>query len=850
MNDARSGKKKDQTLKEQGYRSLLPSLAATVPTNLPVTRARLIGRERDVESIRALLLRDDISLLTLTGLGGTGKTTLALHVAGTLLEIFSGGVFFINLAPLNDHRLILSTIAQVLNIQEELDRSLSELLTNFLHGRSALLLLDNFEHLLDGGVVVSELLAANPLLKVVVTSREALRLREEQVVPVQPLSNENAVELFAQRAQSLNPDFSLTAENINDVTEVCQKLDGLPLAIELAALRTTVFTPQALLARLRSLDGGMRVPSKSGTPAINFLASKTRDVPARHQTLSETIAWSYDLLNATEQAVFRAASLFQGGFNLRALEATTGEGEAVLLESVSSLVDKNLVKTVQTSMIESRFTMLNTIREFAWSQAVQREDITDLRKKYLDYYLTIAQAAELGFRSREQVLWLDCLDEENANLQTAFGWGFSSPFASEEWVKSIETLAHLQRYWLLRAHFATGGYWLERARTILDSESLKYNEEDTPLPLLHQKARIYGLLGYLNWIMGKYSIAHDLLQTSLSVYQRLGDERGIGEALNGVAVNWEYMGEFEQARDYYLQSLAIMQKIGDRWQEMRLHINAGNANVGLGDFESGQTHLDAALTLARELGDDYYLAACLQGIGYLEFRQEKYDQAAGTLRDSKALFEKMDVPFIYVWTLVSLARVLAEIKQNKETAVLLQEAIQLTEHQKDRNLRRTLLETCIVFCLSLGRAETAVKFLGCLDAHFSGEQEVIAPVDRMILEALIRKIKDSQNSKQYLKTREMGAEMTVDTAFDLALSICNEVLDEKPLPAPTDDLLTDREREVLLLLAKGKSNEEISREIVVVEKTVEKHVANILRKLQVKNRTEAAAWAMAVHLDK
>lgn len=822
----------------------LPGLSETIPTNLTAQRKRLIGRHREIAALRSLLLRDDINLVSITGSGGAGKTTLATSVASSVMESFPSGVFFIDLEPLNDASQILPAIFQTLKLREESNHSLQETLNDFFSRRAILLVLDNFEHLMGGAKLAGELLETHTLLKMLVTSREPLRLRHEQVFPLEPLSNDDAVELFTQRARALNPNFSPVGENAEAVSRICHQLDGLPLAIELAAQRISIFTPQSLLARLQSSDAGTVAPLKAEPTVLDFLTSKTRDLPTRHQALGNTIAWSYGLLNEYEQHVLRVASMFQGGFSLRALEKTIGGDEASLLEAIASLVDKNLLKTVETPLSESRFSMLNTIREFAWAQMLQHENIHALREKYLDYYHGLARDAELGFRSKEQVYWLDTIDVENANLQVALGWGMAAEFGSEIWNKGIDILAHLQRYWLLRGHFATGAQWQERARAIIDAQFNMLGDEDAPIFLLEQRGRVYGLSGYLHWIMGRYHGAKKLLQISLDIFQSLGDESKLWEAMNSVAVNLEYMGEFEQSREYYRRALYITQKIGDRWQEMRLLINTGNACIGLGDFDEGQTHLQSALTLARELGDDYYVAACFQGIGYLEFRQKRFARAESSLRQSLALFEKMDVPFIYVWTVVSLARVLAESDRHAETSALLIQSIQLAEFQKDRNLYRTMLETFVAFCISLRKWEEAAQFLGCMEESFSGENDVIAPVDQVIFQNLIKHVQEMITAVAFVKAKRIGAEMDVQHAFDLAVSICNETLTGKPLTPPIDDPLTMREREVLILLAKGRSNAEISQELVVVEKTVEKHVANILRKLAVKNRTEAAAWAV------
>ena len=819
----------------------LPDLTSTIPANLPLQTTRFVGRYEEMMSLRLLLLREDIRLVTITGFGGAGKTTLSLRIASTLLEQFPSGVFFVSLEPLTDPAQILSTILQALKLREEQNTTLQQTLDDFLSQRAILLVLDNFEHLIEGASLVNELLEKHEYLKILTTSREPLRLRREQVFPLEAMPIQDAVELFAQRARTLKPSFSLNDEEAKAVSHICEKLDGLPLAIELAAQRITLFPPRTLLARLQSSDLNLSATSEPASNVLSFLTSKTRDLPARHQTLQKTIAWSYGLLNADEQRVFRAASLFLGGFQLEALQTVTDMEEALLLDAVSSLVDKNLLRVNPSLAGESRFTMLITIREYAWTQALKLEDMTALKKRYIGYYLVLARDAEQGFRGNDQVQWLDRLDIDIANLQTALGFALENGYESPFWQSGYQMLIHLQRYWLLRAHYTAGLSWLEKAKTILDRQ-IQNSITDISTELLYQKSKVYGLLGYVYWIMGRYATAKELHGISLAAARTLNDKKLLWEILNNNAVNLEYMGEFEAARTYYEQALQIIKTLGDRWQEMRLLINLGNSCVGKEEYEIGRAYLADALHLTIELKDEYYQAACLQGIGYLELRLRRYKEAEENFLESLRLFERMDVPFIYSWALVSLARVLSETKKHRETAQVVLKCVEMLATQKDQNLYRTMFDALIAFCISLNKNEMAARFIGFIEQNYAGEDEVILPADKVIFEEMTQRVKEAIPQEEYGLQIEIGRKYTSLMLFQITTKICNDVLRDRKLQPDLRDFLTEREIDVLRLIAHGKSNTEISRELVVVGKTVEKHVANIFRKTGTKNRTEAAVW--------
>jgi len=435
----------------------------THPNNLPVQLTSLIGREQEIATVQRLLSREDVRLLTLTGPGGTGKTRLGLQVAAELSDRLADGVFFVNLAPISDPALVVPTIAQTLEVKETGNQSLLDLLKVSLRDKHLLLLLDNFEQVISAASQVANLLAACPKLKVMVTSRVVLHVRGEQEVAVPPLavpdpthvpglvtlSQYGAVALFIARAQAVKPEFQVTNANAPAVAEICARLDGLPLAIELAAARSKLLPPQALLARL--------------SQRLALLTSGARDVPARQQTLRNTIAWSYQLLDPYERRLFQQLSIFAGGCNLEAIEAICGalpDGAGQVLEGVTSLLDKSLLQQTEQEGGEPRFVILETIREYGLEQLTASGEMGVAQHAHAAYYLALVEEAEIG--GPQQVMWLERLEREHDNLRAALRWLLEQEGAGQHEM-ALRLGSALNGFWYLRGHNSEGRTYLEQA---------------------------------------------------------------------------------------------------------------------------------------------------------------------------------------------------------------------------------------------------------------------------------------------------------------------------------------------------------------------------------------------------
>jgi len=623
----------------------------TRPHNLPTQATPFLGREREVAEVVALLRSSDARLVTLTGPGGTGKTRLALQAAAELLDAFPDGVFFVPLAALRDPELVPSAIASALGLRDQAGQTPAQVVRETLAGKRLLLVLDNVEQVATSAPFVGELLAAARDLEVLATSRLPLRLRAEHEYPVTPLAlppasgtppeqllQYEAVRLFVERAQAVRAGFTLTPEIAPAVAEITRRLDGLPLAIELAAARVRLLPPAALLARLEK-----RLPLLTGGP---------RDAPARQQTLRDAIAWSYDLLAAGEQALFRRLSIFAGGFSLEAAEAVANPGaELNVLDGLDRLSEHSLLRPVAGTEGEPRFVMLETIREYGLEQLAQSGEAEATRRAHTTFFLALVEEAEPKLTSPEQLVWLERLEAEHDNLLAAL----SRAVISDAQV-ALRLVWGLAWFWYFRGNLREGRAWLERA--------LAASGDPGPL-----HAGAFAATGRLARHLGDYGGAITLLERSLELARSFQDRRAEALALHELGA-LAGLAEGDAAREVALTeaSLALWRELGDSWGTARTLNNLGYEAYLQGDLDRAVSLLDEGVVLARAAGDRLVLGYIVDSRGVVAEAQGELERATDLYREALTVAQQVSAPLVEAFALSSLAGMAARQGQPARAA--------------------------------------------------------------------------------------------------------------------------------------------------------------------------------------
>ena len=569
--------------------------------DLPTPGTSLIGREKETRQAVELLRRRNVRLLNLTGPGGAGKTRLAIAVASTITPEFTGGVQFVGLASITHPDLVGTAIAKSLDLQQAANRSLPELISDRLQDSGPfLLVLDNFEQVLAARTLVSSILAACPTLKVLVTSRACLRVYGEQEFPVTPLAQNSAVQLFAERSTAVRPNFAITAVNSSAIREICSRLDGLPLAIELAAARTRVLSPAAILNRLQS--------------RLQLLTGGPLDLPERQQTLRNTIDWSHGLLTDAEQKLFRRFSVFIGGCTLEGAEAVCNTDRDLgmdLFEGLSSLVDKNLVQRMDRSDAESRFTMLETIREYALEHLASCGEERSVRRAHAAYCMVLAEEGNPELSGTERGLWLARCDLEIDNFRSAL----DCLLENHELDWGLRLSMALFRFWDMREHLNEGRARLEQ---ILHLAGSGYSA---------QRAKIAIFLGALSNAQGDFPAAEQFLEKSLSLYQSLGDRWGIAASLNALGISARDRGDYGSAQSYLERSLVCWRTLPDRLATARCLHNLANVVRVRGDYGRAERALREAAGIFEQVGDPSGAAWSMNQQGDIAREQGNADMA-------------------------------------------------------------------------------------------------------------------------------------------------------------------------------------------------------------------------------
>ncbi|HYP19627.1 MAG TPA: tetratricopeptide repeat protein, partial [Chloroflexia bacterium] len=676
----------------------LPGVASPPASFLPSPPTSLIGREQEIAEARNKLWRADVRLLTLTGPPGIGKTRLGLAVADALRGEFEHGVWFVPLAPLTGPGLVASSIAQALGVQENPGQPIEDTLCEHVRDRRMLLLLDNFEHVGPASPLVGRMLSAAPGLKVLATSRALLHVYGEHELPVRSLSlpdlaglptveelaEYSAVALFVARTRAIKPDFILSTQNAHTVAEICVRLDGLPLAIELLAARAKLFAPDAMLARLDR--------------RLSLLTGGPRDRDSRQQTLRGAIDWSYDILEANEQALFRHIAVFVGGCELAALEAVYPMPHSTF-EGVESLVDKSLLVPYppgEQAGDEARFGMLETIREYALERLVERGEVEQACRRHAEYYASFVEVAGPELSRPEQNLWLGRVAREHDNLRAALRWTLdrgdvrtAARIAGEMW-----------RFWWMRGFLSEGRAWLDEI--LGQSHSIA----------VALRATVLRGAGTLAHVQGDILRGQSLFEESLALYRERDDKQGIADVLTSLSNTAMSLNEHGRAQVYLEESLALNRELGNTESIAVSLSQLGNVAYLTGKYALAGARYTESLAYFRELSDTYSVAVALHNLGEVSYYQGEYARAKGFHEESLGLFRDLGSTYGIAYALTSAGKCAQAGGDSTQAKSLHAEALALFQTMGCKQEAAQCLIGVAQAEVAEGRHERAVKMLG------------------------------------------------------------------------------------------------------------------------------------------